>query len=312
MAYLYLHRRKDTKEVFYVGISNNSNGEYLRTSDHHGRSNFWHSVVKKYGYTKEIYKDGMTWDEACQLEVKLIAKYGRRDLGKGKLVNLSDGGEGIINRNAKSRKISALKTHKSWLKGDHENNCTKVYQYNLKGRLLKEYPSVREAGLATNIREVTISGCCRGVRKRAGKFFWSYKKEIVNIPKFNNSNEIPIIAYDRDTHLVGRFKSQMDAETKLGIKDLNTSICKCLKGELKVSNGMFWFRLETPNRIKNAHMSAYNKKMNVIRVDKLGNKVLFHCLKDAANSVGGNGGNIHACMHGRQETSYGYKWYNQK
>ncbi len=35
-------------------------------------------------------------DDACRLEVELIARIGRRNLGKGPLANLTDGGEGIV------------------------------------------------------------------------------------------------------------------------------------------------------------------------------------------------------------------------
>ena len=36
----------------------------------------------------------MTWEEACDLEIKMIAFYGRRDKKQGCLVNLTDGGDG--------------------------------------------------------------------------------------------------------------------------------------------------------------------------------------------------------------------------
>lgn len=51
-------------------------------------------VVKKYGLIVEIVeKDIQEW-YAHELEVALIAYYGRRDQGRGSLVNLTDGGEG--------------------------------------------------------------------------------------------------------------------------------------------------------------------------------------------------------------------------
>jgi hypothetical protein len=39
------------------------------------------------------YKDNLEKSEACELEHKMVMTIGRRDLGKGPLVNLSDGGE---------------------------------------------------------------------------------------------------------------------------------------------------------------------------------------------------------------------------
>ena len=42
-----------------------------------------------------IVKDNLTEEEAHSLEIKLIAEYGRKDLGSGILRNKTDGGEGV-------------------------------------------------------------------------------------------------------------------------------------------------------------------------------------------------------------------------
>jgi len=52
-------------------------------------------VVAKTKYSVEIIKDGITRSEAMDMEVILIRQYGRRDLGTGSLVNMTEGGEGL-------------------------------------------------------------------------------------------------------------------------------------------------------------------------------------------------------------------------
>lgn len=56
--------------------------------------------IKREGLTVQwrILRSGLTIDEANELEKKLIALIGRRDLGRGPLANLTDGGDGCTTR----------------------------------------------------------------------------------------------------------------------------------------------------------------------------------------------------------------------
>ena len=88
---LYRHI-KPNGQTFYIGVGNN-----IRPYTKSDRNNFWWKVVKKYGYEIQILKRNLTKEEAYELEVILISWYGRRDLGLGYLVNLTDGGDGSNN-----------------------------------------------------------------------------------------------------------------------------------------------------------------------------------------------------------------------
>jgi len=85
----YKHYRMDTQEVFYVGI-----GDRERPYSEDSRNPHWHHIVNKVGYSIEIIKENITWEQACEWEKSEIKQLGRRDLGLGSLVNLTDGGEG--------------------------------------------------------------------------------------------------------------------------------------------------------------------------------------------------------------------------
>jgi hypothetical protein len=98
MAYVYQHSRKDTGEVFYIGIGSDTEGQYSRAYNKHRRSQYWHNVVNKSGYIIDIILDNISWDEACYTEQYLIAYYGRKNKSKGPLVNLTDGGDGGYGR----------------------------------------------------------------------------------------------------------------------------------------------------------------------------------------------------------------------
>jgi hypothetical protein len=86
---VYLHRKKTDNSVFYVGMGN------LKRAYSKQRTDWWNKVVNKHGYIVEIYKDGLTQEEAFQIEIELIEKYGRIDLKTGQLINQTNGGIAI-------------------------------------------------------------------------------------------------------------------------------------------------------------------------------------------------------------------------
>ena len=92
--YVYIHRRKDNNEVFYVGISRM--GKYVRLKIKAGRNSLWQRIVDKYGYYGEIIHDNLSKDEAVKIEISLIRSYGRINLKSGCLANLTDGGDGSL------------------------------------------------------------------------------------------------------------------------------------------------------------------------------------------------------------------------
>lgn len=91
MAVLYLHT-KPCGEVFYVGIGK----EEKRAYSVQNRNKHWRNIVAKYGYEVKVIRDDLTWEYAKELEIFTIDFYGRKDLGKGSLCNLTDGGDGNV------------------------------------------------------------------------------------------------------------------------------------------------------------------------------------------------------------------------
>lgn len=89
---VYIHRKKSDDTIFYVGMGNS-----YRPYDKHKskRSRYWLSTVNKNGYYVEVLFEGLSAEEAFEIEIYLISKFGRKDKGLGPLVNLSDGGEGV-------------------------------------------------------------------------------------------------------------------------------------------------------------------------------------------------------------------------
>ena len=90
MSIVYRHRLLDTFEVFYIGIGKTEKRAYSKKN----RNKWWKNIILKTEYSVEIIIEDISWKEAQEVEVLLISEYGRRDLGLGNLVNLTNGGEG--------------------------------------------------------------------------------------------------------------------------------------------------------------------------------------------------------------------------
>lgn len=86
--YIYAHINPVKNEIFYIG-----KGTGKRAYWKHKRSNFWNAIRNRYGMVVDILEEGLTESEALEREIWYINRIGRRDLGKGPLVNLTDGGD---------------------------------------------------------------------------------------------------------------------------------------------------------------------------------------------------------------------------
>lgn len=181
MALVYRHL-KPNGEVFYIGIGVNKKRAYSK----HGRNRFWHNVVKKYGYEVQILTNGIDYEFAKEIEMLLIASYGRRDLNKGTLVNLTDGAEGnqtlskLQLEGCKKRIIEYNKTKK-----DYSFTQNKDYKEKMRKSLLGKhnkkvidtgtniiYDSLRDAATKNNLNYSCLSGMLNNKRNNKTNLRW--------------------------------------------------------------------------------------------------------------------------------------------
>ncbi|MGZ9736539.1 NUMOD3 domain-containing DNA-binding protein [Flavobacterium sp. GNP002] len=94
MAYVYRHIRLDKKEPFYIGIGKDK--YYNRAKSKAKRNNLWNKIVSKTDYDIEIIFEHDDYEIVKEKEKEFINLYGRKDLNKGSLSNLTDGGEGAL------------------------------------------------------------------------------------------------------------------------------------------------------------------------------------------------------------------------
>ncbi len=171
--------------------------------------------------------ENITEEESLRIEEKLISEIGRRDLKKGILSNMSNGGEKGNAQNQNKRK-------------------KKIIKYDLEGNFLKKYNSIIEAANELNISKGNISLCCN-------KKILTYKGYIWRFEKDNN------IKYDKG--LSKNFKKIFQIiDQKIIIYNSVKEFCK--EHSLIVSNIVDVLK----GRRKNKYNIYYYKSSEVIKI----------------------------------------------
>lgn len=155
---VYIHRRNDDNSIFYVGM-----GSEKRPYSKRDRNSYWNNISNKHGFSTEVVAKNLSVKDAYELEIFLINELGRKDLCSGRLVNLTDGGEG-------GNRPSKLTIEKQ-IQGNSKS-MKKVSQYNDKGLLIDVYRSISFASKQTGVARESIKDCVNGRNKTAGGYAW--------------------------------------------------------------------------------------------------------------------------------------------
>lgn len=169
---VYRHRRLDTNEIFYIGIGSSVNRAYSKRS----RNSLWHNIVNKYGYSVEIIAEVDTWELACELEQFLIQEYGRRDLGLGTLVNMTDGGDGSLNMESPRKGVILSDETKRKISEAKKGKPSRLKGKTLSEEVKRKMSEAQKDRLAPNRKKVIciITG-----------FIWDSIKECANDNNIN-------------------------------------------------------------------------------------------------------------------------------
>lgn len=213
MAYLYRHIRLDKNQPFYIGIGSDSS--FKRAFEKTRRSQLWNKIVSKTSYEVEIIFDNLTWEEACKKEIEFISIYGRKDLGTGVLVNLTDGGEGALGRKYIASQETKEKLRKSHLGFKHSDETKLKHSLIRKGKKFteKHLLELKESAKKRDYKEQGL--------KAADKIL-------------KTMNVKPIRVYNND-NFIGEFVNRRICRETIGIS--KTMLYELLKDENKVCKG---------------------------------------------------------------------------
>lgn len=172
------------------------------------------SIIKKGGSIVYRQMFHETEQEAFENEILLIEQYGRKDLNKGTLCNLTDGGEGSINTNKESVRNRADK-HIGMKRSDESKERMRQVQLTLVQERIAKYGAA-----------VSPETSKKMSKSRKGKQ-WSENARAV---KRNNPKAQAVLVYLK---LTGEFVAEFDSIASCA-KELNcdhSSVWKICKGD---------------------------------------------------------------------------------
>jgi len=277
MAYLYRHIRLDKNEPFYIGIGNSKNNR--RAYDNDNRNKYWLNIVNMTDYEVEILFDDISYDEAKLKEIEFISLYGRKDMGTGCLVNMTDGGDGCLNKII--TKETAEKIGNSNRGKKRSEELKKQWSETQKKRL--QDPS-------------------------------AYKKHIANITGTKHKEEMSlehrmkISAFQKNKVVSEETKVRISTAQKKRIannggilfgKEQFIEICK------KISKSSLGKKMSEQAKQKMGN----NQKLPILQYDLNGIFVKeWDGIVDATKSIGGHSTNIMRCCQGKFKQAYGFIW----
>ena len=200
----------------YIGQSRDIEARWQKHLSAYKSSPDWelYRAFKKYGISKFTFEivEECQIEELNEREIYWIAQYDSFNNG----YNMTLGGEACNGTNDKI-----------------------VYQYDLSGHLVGEYKSAHEAARSLNIQFTNICKVCRGERKTAGGFSWSYEKhDSVQPIKTKRLSDGTVLQFTKDGAFVAEYPTAKEARRQTGIND--TTIGLVCKGKNKTAGGFIW------------------------------------------------------------------------
>jgi len=185
MFYVYQYLRDDSTP-YYIG-----KGKGKRAWQPHFRSNNANMMPTDKNKIA-IIKDNLTEDEANLLEITLIEKYGRKDLGTGILTNLTNGGEGVSGSkrpqsaiDTQRTKITGVKRSKEVIEKISKANTGKKRSTETKRKLSESHKGIKQSAETKRKRAEKLKGI---VRSEELKKQWSESKKGKNNPMFGKES----------------------------------------------------------------------------------------------------------------------------
>lgn len=226
---VYKHTNLINNKI-YIGIT--SRDPKKRWASGYGymyNEHFWRAI-KKYGwntgFVHEVLFTGLTFEEACNKEIELIAFYQSNNPSCG--YNKDKGGR-------------CMQEHTKYRLRITNKRKKKILRYDLNGHFICDYISLAEAERITGISTNLIIACCKRRKLFTHNSFWYYDGNQSNIKddvaKYRKRFP-PVKQFDLCGNFIKEYSSEYEAGDAFGVDGLDIG-CACLFGPRPINGFLF-------------------------------------------------------------------------
>lgn len=131
---------------------------------------------------------------------------------------------------------------------NHPAKSKPVYQCTFNGKILKKYPSIKEAARLTGLKEANIASVCYGGKsKSAGGYLWSFSSNVEELQKIlKRKHEVKprhgknVHQYTLEGKHIATYISAAEASRQTGVCKVNIiQVCNHVVG-YKSAGGFLW------------------------------------------------------------------------
>lgn len=222
-------------------------------------------------------------------------KYIREYRQFGRLLNISDGGEGVED---KSR----------WIK---------IFQYDYHGNFIKNFKSIASAAREMKVCANSIHAAIdQKISKSSCGYYWFTSNENVKTFKFKKPRQrhVPVLAYDLSGNFQKKYNTINEASKKTGI--FKSGILRSLASKNKhYSGNLFWFyENDVPDKIL-PFSNSKPRKHNLRPVSQFTKEGVFiqnyASIRNATEITKISEDSIGMCVRKRAKSGGGFIWkYN--
>ena len=146
---------------------------------------------------------------------------------------------------------SDLPLHLKMLLNKRNPNQLHVYKYDMQGRFLEKYNSIKECAKKNGVDRNGISDCCKGRVVAYKGFIYLYEEKnykeklnerlnMINSGCLKNKNCKKVAKIDEKTNEVINIYDSVKEAVKVNFLKSSSSISACCRGKTKTSGGFIW------------------------------------------------------------------------